>query len=81
MNTGYLKDLLWTGHEVEFEYEANRYTVKLINYRSTTEYAFGKKWGNKITSDYFDDILYRRDYGVSLNEMLNEISSSDVYVY
>jgi len=81
MNASYLKDLLWTGHEVEFDYETHRYTIKLINYRSTTEYAFGRKWGDKITSDYFDGILYRRDYGVSLYDMLNEISSSDVYVY
>lgn len=81
MDPSYLKDLLWRGREVEFEYGAHRYTVKLVDYRSTTEYAFGRKWGDKITSDYFDDILYRRDYGASLSDMLKEVSSSSVYVY
>ncbi|MCQ2570822.1 MAG: hypothetical protein MJ154_01040 [Candidatus Saccharibacteria bacterium] len=81
MDPSYLKDLLWRGREVEFEYGAYRYTVKLVDYRSTSEYAFGRKEGTKFTSDFFDDILYCRDYGVSLYQMLKEISSSSVYVY
>ena len=81
MDPSYLKNLLWSGREVEFDYKANRYTVKLVDYRSSTEYAFGRKWGNKITSDIFDDILYTRDYGTSLHDMLREISSSQIYIY
>lgn len=72
MDSSYLKDLLWRGREVQFYYGAKKYIVKLVNYRSTTEYAFGPEFGNKITSDYFDDIWYRRDYGANLGEMLRE---------
>ena len=43
MDPSYLKDLLWRGREVEFDYGANRYTIKLVDYRSSTEYAFGRK--------------------------------------
>ena len=53
MDPSYLKDLLWRGREVEFDYGAHRYTVKLVDYRSTSEYAFGRKWGDKVTSDFF----------------------------
>ena len=81
MDPSYLKDLLRRGREVEFDYGAHRYVLKHIDYRSTEEYAFGRKWGEKVTSDYFDDILYRRYYGASLSEMLKEISSSSIYVY
>jgi hypothetical protein len=81
MDPSYLKSLLWRGREVEFDYGANRYTIKLVDYRSTAEYAFGKKWGNKITSEYFDGILYRNDYGTSLNQMLKELGSGSFYVY
>jgi hypothetical protein len=81
MDPSYLKDLLCRGREVEFDYGSQRYTVKLVDFRSTTEYAFGKKWGDKITSDIFDGILYRRDYGRSLYEMIREINSSQVYIY
>ena len=81
MDPSYLKDLLWRGREVEFDYGSNRYTLKLINYRSSTEYSFGKKWGNKITSKYLDTLLYSRDYGASLYEMLKNTSSSNFYVY
>lgn len=72
MSPSYLKDLLWNGREVELEYGFNRYVVKKIDYRATTEYSFGPKWGNKITTEYFDLLLNRHDFGASLSEMLSE---------
>ena len=82
MDPSYLKDLLWRGREVEFVFQSQRYTVKQVQYRATTEYAFGKKWGSKITSNYFDGILYSRELnGYSLSDMLSQVSSSQVYVY
>lgn len=79
MDSSYLKDLLWQGREVEFDYGMNTYVVKLIDYRSTTEFSFGPKWGKKITSYFFDDIFYRREYGASLCEMLRDASSIRSY--
>ena len=79
MNPSYLKDLLLLGREVEFEYGMNRYVVKKIDFHSTTEFSFGPKTGSKITSEYFDLLLYRRDFGSSLYEMLEE--TQFVYTY
>lgn len=81
MNESYLKDLLWRGREIEFDYNCKRYTVKLVNYHSTSEYTFGPKWGNKISSSYFEGIWTRRDYGYTLQEMLQRCSSGNVYIY
>jgi len=72
MDSSKLKDLLWHGCEVEFEYGSKSYVVKMIDYRSTTEYSFGPKWSNKITTEYFDLLLNRHDFGPSLSEILKE---------
>ncbi len=81
MDLGYLKDLLSRGREVEFEFASRRYTIKRVLFSSTTEYAFGEKWGDKYTSSYFDEIYYRRINGYSLSEMLRTVGSSQIYIY
>jgi hypothetical protein len=79
MSESTLRDLLWSGRQVEFEFGLDTYQVKLVNYAYSTEYAFGKKFGSKITSPYFDEIYLRRHYGYSLSEMLQKVSSSKIY--
>jgi len=79
MSEGTLRQLLWNGRQIEFEFNMERYQVKLVNYAFSTEYAFGKKWGTKITSPYFDEIYFTRHYGYSLSEMLQKVSSSQIY--
>ena len=82
MDPSYLKDLLWRGREVEFDYGMTRYVVKRVEYYTKSEYTFGRTWGNdRISSDYFDGILHRHDYGASLSEMLREVSSSNIYIH
>ena len=74
-----LRDLLWSGRQIEFEFGQDRYQVGLVKYAFSTEYAFGKKFGTKITSPYFDEIYLRRHYGYSLSEMLQKVPSSQIY--
>lgn len=81
MSPSYLKDLLMRGREVEFDFGASRYSLKRVMYRSTTEFAFGRKWGDKVTSSYFDELYYRRIDGYSLSEMLQSVSSNQIYIY
>ena len=82
MDQSYLKDLLWRGREVEFDYGTSRYVITKTDRRLRTEYSFGRKWGGTmITSDYFDGILYRREFGTSLYDMLREIDGSRVTIY
>ncbi|MBR3322480.1 hypothetical protein IKG13_00210 [Candidatus Saccharibacteria bacterium] len=81
MDLGYLKDLLSRGREVEFVFASRHYTVKRVLFASTTEYAFGQKWGDKVTSSYFDELFYRRIDGYSLSEMLQRVSSNQIYIY
>ncbi|MBP5633652.1 hypothetical protein J6X13_01820 [Candidatus Saccharibacteria bacterium] len=79
MSEGTLRQLLWSGRQIEFEFNMERYQVKLVNYAFSTEYAFGKKYGMKVTSAYFDDIFYRRHYSYSLAEMLQKVPSGQIY--
>ena len=81
MSPSYLKDLLLGGREIEFDFGTKRYVLKRVIYRSTTEFAFGQKWGEKITSSYFDDLYYRRIDGYSLSEMMNSVSGNQIYIY
>ncbi|MBR5670199.1 hypothetical protein IKX12_03965 [Candidatus Saccharibacteria bacterium] len=81
MSESYLKDLLWRGRQVEFDHGMKRYVVKLVDYAFKSEYAFGEKYGRKTTSDYFEGILYLRDYGYSLSELLRCVDSSRIYIY
>ena len=82
MDPSYLKDLLWRGREVEFDYGTSSYSVKLVDLHSTTEFIFCKKWSNStLTSDYFEGILYNRGFGVTLDDILKEVSGSSIRVY
>lgn len=81
MSESYLKDLLWRGRQVEFDYGMRRWAVKLVDYAFKSEYAFGDKYGKKTTSDSFEDILYSRDYGYTLAEILRNVDSSRIYIY
>ena len=80
MDTSYLKGLLDCGKEVRFYYGAYSYILKKVQMHSLMEYTFGRELGQKVTTSYFDDILYRRYYGQNLVEMLKELKSSDIIV-
>ena len=79
MSEGTLRQLLWSGRQIEFEFNLEKYQVQLVNYAFSTEYAFGKKYGTKVTSACFDDIYLRRHYSYSLAEMLQKVPSSQIY--
>ena len=81
MTESNLKSLLWSGKQIEFDFNLRRYTVKLVHYAFNDEYAFGEKYGRKTTSSYFDDIYFMRENGYSLAEMLSRVSSSQIYIY
>ena len=81
MSEGTLRQLLSSGRHIEFVFHEERYQVEMVNYAFSTEYAFGKKWGTKVTSAYFDDIYLRRHYSYSLSEMLQKVSSSQINYY
>jgi len=78
MSEGTLRQLLSSGRHIEFEFNMERYQVEMVSYAFSTEYAFGKKFGTKVTSPYFDDIYLRRHYSYSLAEMLQKVSSSQI---
>lgn len=78
MSEGTLRQLLSSGRHIEFVFNMERYQIEMVNYAYSTEYAFGKKFGTKITSPYFDDIYLRRHYSYSLAEMLQKVSSSQI---
>ena len=81
MSPSYLKDLLMRGKEVQFDFGANRYVLKGHLYSSTTEFAFGRKYGEKVSSSYFDEFFYyRRVDGYSPSEMLQGVSSSCISI-
>jgi len=81
MDPSYLKDLLMRGREVQFDFGANRYVMSRVLYSSTTEFSFGRKWGEKITTSYFDEFFYcRRIDGYSPSEMLQRVGGKvDIY--
>ena len=80
MSESDLKSYLWGGRRVEFDYGFDRYTVEMATYAYSTEFALGRKYGSgKITVKYFEELLYRHDFGSSLSEMLRSGSSFSVY--
>lgn len=81
MSESSLKDLLYRGRRVEIDHDMKRYVVNMVTSSFKTEFAFGDAYGHRTTSDYFEGILYLRDYGYSLSELLRCVDSSRIHIY
>jgi hypothetical protein len=81
MSESSLKDLLYRGRRVEIDHDMKRYVVNMVTSSLQTEFAFGDAYGHRTTSDYFEGILYLRDYGYSLSELLHCVDSSRIHIY
>lgn len=79
MSESNLRDILCRGRSVSFNYCDRRYVVTTIPMGFRYEYAFGEDRGRKVTSVDLTDLYYRRDYGVSLCEMLQLGSNITTY--